>query len=119
MRIHLLGLVFLLACGGSRSPSTSDASGPGDGAAGDGAGGDGAPSGSVCGGFADPPCSATEYCDYPDNGCGIGDQTGTCKPRPDLCPLGAAAPAIAATPTCACDSNIHGSECDAAQAGFD
>lgn len=113
MRITLLGLVFLLACGnGSRS--ASDASG--DGAAG------GSGSGSVCGGFAHTPCSATEYCDYADNGCGIGDQTGTCKPRPDLCPVnatGAAPPAIVATPTCACDGQIYGNDCDAFRAGFD
>src|SRR5215468_256481 len=103
MRIHLLGLVFLLACGGSSSHSTSDASGPGDGAVGDGAVGDGQPSGSACGGITHLPCSATDYCDYTDNGCGVGIMTGTCKPRPDVCPLNAANPPIAATPTCACD----------------
>lgn len=116
MRITLLGLAFLLACGGSSSHGASDA-GPGD------AVGDGQPGGSVCGGFAHTPCSATEYCDYADNGCGIGDQTGTCKPRPDVCPLNAASsetgPAIAATPTCACDGTIYGGECDAARAGVD
>jgi hypothetical protein len=113
MRLPLLGLVFLLACGGS-SHSASDA-GPGDGASGDGS------SGGACGGFAHTPCSATEYCDYADNGCGIGDQTGTCKPRPDLCPVNAtgAPPEIVATPTCACDGNIYSSECDANRAGFD
>lgn len=120
MRLPLLGLVFLLACGGS-SHGPSDASGPGDGdgAPGDGSSGSG---GSVCGGFAHTPCSATEYCDYADNGCGIGDQTGTCKPRPDVCPVnatGAAPPALVATPTCACDGKIYGSACEAARVGFD
>ena len=114
MRIHLLGLVFLLACGGSSSPSTSDASGPGDDAP-----NDGQPSGSSCGGLAHVPCSATEYCDYADNSCGVGELTGTCKPRPDVCPLSAGGPAIAATPTCGCDNTIHGGECDTNRDGFD
>jgi hypothetical protein len=115
MRLPLLGLVFLLACGGS-SHSASDA-GPGDGASDDGSSG----GGSVCGGFAPKSCSATEYCDYADNGCGVGDMTGTCKPRPDLCPVSATGepPAIVATPTCACDGTVYGSECDANRAGFD
>lgn len=115
MRLPLLGLVFLLACGGS-SHSASDAGG--DGAPGDGTSGG---SGSVCGSFAPTPCSATEYCDYADNGCGIGDRTGTCKPRPDLCPVSAngVLPEIIATPTCACNSMTYSSECDANRAGFD
>src|SRR5215470_9215124 len=109
MRLPMLGFVFLLACGGS-SHGASDA-GPGDGTP-----GDGFPGGAGCGGFSGTRCSATEYCDYADNGCGIGDRTGTCKPRPDVCPLnatGAAPPAVIATPTCACDGKIYGSECDA------
>ena len=115
MRLPMLGLVFLLACGGS-SHSASDA-GPGDGASDDGSSG----GGSVCGGPGHAPCSATEYCDYADNGCGVGDLTGTCKPRPDVCPVNATGgtPAIVATPTCACDGNIYGNECDANRAGFD
>jgi hypothetical protein len=115
MRLPMLGLVFLLACGSSHSASDA---GPGDGAPGDGSSGGG---GSVCGGFAHTPCSATEYCDYADNGCGIGDQTGSCKPRPDVCPVSATGepPAIVATPTCACDGQIYGNECDANRAGFD
>lgn len=114
MRLLRLGLVFLLACGGS-SHSVLDA-GPGDGASGDGPSG----GGGVCGGVARTPCSATQFCDYADNGCGIGEQTGTCKPRPDLCPVSATgAPGIVATPTCACDGMIYGSQCEAARAGVD
>jgi hypothetical protein len=116
MRLPMLGLVFLLACGGS-SPSASDA-GAGDGATGDGSSG----GGGVCGGAARTPCPATQYCDYADDGCGIGDLTGTCKPRPDVCPVsatGAAPPAIIATPTCACDGKIYSNDCDAFRAGFD
>ena len=99
MRLPLLGLVFLLACGGS-SHGPADASGPGDGSSGGG--------GDPCGGRMASACSATEYCDYPDNGCGMGDQTGTCKPRPDVCPVSAtpaAPPAVVATqPTSDCHS---------------
>lgn len=113
MRITLLGLVFLVACG-SGNRSTSDASGPGDGASGDGAPGSG------CGGLSGHLCGATEYCDYPDNGCGFGDQLGTCQPRPDVCPVNASAtPAIVAMQTCACDGKLYGNDCDAARAGFD
>lgn len=108
MRIPWLGLVFVVACGGSNR-STSDASVPGDG-----------PLDGTCGGFAGPACSATEYCDYPSNGCGFGDEPGTCKPRPDVCPLGAGAPpAVVAMPTCACDGKLYGNACEAARAGFD
>lgn len=104
MRITLLGLVLLAACGGN-SHSGPDASGP----TGDASGG----GGGSCGGPAHLACGTAEYCDYADNGCGIGDRTGTCKPRPDLCPL------ILARPTCACDGKIYQGECDAYQAGVD
>jgi hypothetical protein len=127
MRITLLCLVLLAACGGSGRSPTADAASPGD-AAGDGSPG----SGSACGGFAHLPCSATQYCDYADNGCGIGDQTGTCKPRPAMCPLAtpaapaapiamtaAAAIAAPAVPTCACDNQVYGGECDAHVSGVD
>lgn len=107
MRLPMLGLVFLLACGGRDAAS--------DAGAGDGASGDGT-AGVPCSGLGHAPCSATEYCDYADNGCGVGDLTGSCKPRPDLCPISAT---IVATPTCACDGMIYSSECDANQAGVD
>jgi hypothetical protein len=115
MRIPLLGLVFLLACGGS-SHSTSDA-GPGDGASGDGSSGG---TGTMCGGLVPRQCAATEYCDYPDNDCGIGDQIGICRTRPQVCPLSATgAPALVAMPTCACNGMVYGGECDAYRAGAD
>ncbi|HEX3482236.1 MAG TPA: hypothetical protein VHT91_44780 [Kofleriaceae bacterium] len=111
MRLPMLGLVFLLACGSSHSASDA---GPGDGASGDGS------SGAACGGPGHA-CAATEYCDYADNGCGVGALTGTCKARPDVCPVSATGttPGIVATPTCACDGNIYSNECDANRAGFD
>lgn len=111
MRILWLGLVFLAACGSSNrsgTPDALDAPVPGDAA------GDGQPGGTVCGGPAREPCAPLEFCDYADNGCGIGDRTGTCKRKPDACPL-----AIVGTPTCACDRRIYGSACEANGAGVD
>lgn len=118
MRLPRLGLVFVLAlglafvaCGGS-SHSALDA-GPGDGGS---TGGDGA----LCGGFSGLRCSASEYCDYPDNGCGVVDQTGTCRTRPQVCPLSTSGvPGIAAMPTCGCDGRIYQGECDAYRGGVD
>lgn len=111
MRIHWLALVIVAACSSS-SRGTPDASSPDDG----GGAGDGGHPGAVCGGLAHATCAATEFCDYADNGCGVGDQTGTCRPRPGACPLTAA---IVATPTCACDGKIYNGACDASAAGFD
>jgi hypothetical protein len=108
MRMTLLGLVFLAACGSS-GRSTLDASADGDIP-------DDGPRGGVCGGLLPRHCSATEYCDYPDNGCGVGDQQGTCKPKPTACPLTAG---LIATPTCACDGRVYNSECDANEHGMD
>jgi hypothetical protein len=112
MQRFLLGLVFLAACGGS-GRTTGDA-----GAIDDGGTGDGAPPGAACGGFANRKCAATEYCDYPDNTCGIADQAGRCQPRPDVCPATATA-ALVATPTCACDGKVYSSECEAFRGGAD
>ena len=106
----MLGLVFVAACGSS-SRGTVDASGDGGGG-----GGDGGHTGAVCGGRTGATCAATEFCDFPDNGCGIGDQTGTCQPRPGACPLNAA---IVATPTCACDGKLYNGPCDANAHGLD
>jgi hypothetical protein len=89
MRTILLGLLSLsclLACGrkGHRTEGTGD---------------------TVCGGLVHRSCAATEYCDYGNNSCGAGDQTGICKPRPQACPE------IAGPPTCACDGKTYGNEC--------
>ncbi|HEY5934964.1 MAG TPA: hypothetical protein VIU61_10025 [Kofleriaceae bacterium] len=100
MRFPWLVLGILAACGGGGSS-------PNDG------GGDGG-SGKQCGGFANVQCSATEYCDFPRNTCGAADEPGVCKPRPTACP-----DTLVAEPTCACDGQVHGNECDANAAGSD
>ena len=72
-----------------------------------------APIGAVCGGKSGTTCSATQYCDFPDNGCGFADGTGVCVDRPTACPD----PIFQAT--CACDGTVYGSACDAYLAGAD
>jgi hypothetical protein len=57
------------------------------------------------------PCSATEYCDYPDNLCGTGAE-GTCKPKPTGCDFNYA-------PVCTCDGTIASNECAGYTAGND
>src|SRR5262245_12536633 len=56
--------------------------------------------GSVCGGFTAMQCEVGEYCDYPDDGCGAADGTGTCQPMPQGCPG-------LYSPVCACDGMVY------------
>ena len=89
-------LVGLVACGG-----------------GHGNGNDGGDGNALCGGIAAKQCSATEYCDYGNNSCGMGDQSGTCKPRPEACPL------IIGLPACGCNNTVYTSKCVAYMHGAD
>ncbi|RMG96411.1 MAG: hypothetical protein D6705_11365 [Deltaproteobacteria bacterium] len=57
------------------------------------------------------PCPDTQYCDYPDDMCGKGEQ-GTCKDRPQVCPL-------VLDPVCGCDGMTYGNNCEAASSGQD
>lgn len=102
MKIFLplcLFLSFLVACGDS-----SD----------DGGGDDPAPPGGACGGRGGIQCGAGEFCDFSGNSCGIADEAGTCKPRPEACPL-----LLVAELTCGCDGKVYSSGCDANAAGAD
>ncbi|MFS8067157.1 MAG: hypothetical protein ACMG6S_12370 [Byssovorax sp.] len=68
-----------------------------------------------CGGntpFPMPACAADEYCDYSINNCGAFDNQGVCTKRPEACDKNL-------YPTCGCDGQIHGNECDAAASGTD
>ena len=71
------------------------------------------PRNTLCGGIAGRQCGPREYCDFANNQCGAGDQTGTCKPRPDACTL------IAGPPVCACNGKTYLNECEVYAAGSD
>jgi hypothetical protein len=65
----------------------------------------------VCGGFAGLTCSDKQYCDYPPHSsCGIADQFGTCKPRPEFCPE-------IYMPVCGCNGHTYPNACQAAHSG--
>lgn len=69
----------------------------------------------VCGGntpFPIPPCAADEFCKYEKQNCGAYDNQGICTKRPEACDKNL-------YPTCGCDGQIHGNECDANAAGTD
>lgn len=85
----VFSFAFFVACGNNRP----------------GPGGDGPPGNRICGGLAPRPCAATEYCDFANNSCGSGDQTGICRPRPEFCPL------VAGPPTCGCNDMVYPNEC--------
>ena len=68
--------------------------------------------GSVCGGLRGGQCSDSQFCSYaPDAICGFADATGSCEPRPELCPT-------IVLPVCGCNGKTYNNECEAQRAGY-
>ena len=64
----------------------------------------------TCGGVENTDCSPREYCEFEVGQCGVREQAGTCRPRPDSCP---------ATPlaVCGCNGLSYDNACAAHAAG--
>jgi hypothetical protein len=114
--------IALVACGGSVAVGQSSGSGSGTGgkasagattghtassAATTGVGG-----GMACGKVNGCP-SSTDYCAFPLQNCGTGDDMGTCEPKPLDC---SGVPTMA---VCACDGKTYDNACLAELAGTD
>jgi hypothetical protein len=98
------------ASSGSDAGSTADAGPRRDGGGGDG---DGGSAGDMCGGLVGLQCGDTQYCDWPDDSCGVGDSLGECKPRPIDCTN------PDDEPVCGCNGRPYDNPCAAAMAGAD
>lgn len=67
--------------------------------------------GGICGGIMGTQCDANEWCSYTaENVCGVADQTGICKPRPEVCTADF-------MPVCGCNGVTYSNACQAHVAG--
>ena len=65
----------------------------------------------ACGGLLGLSCADDEFCSFAaDAFCGAADQTGTCEPRPEVCP-------DIFSPVCGCDDETYANACEANGAG--
>jgi hypothetical protein len=69
-------------------------------------------SGAQCGGFAGGTCDSDEFCDWPNEECGIADGAGVCHGRPLAC-------TDIYMPVQGSDGVIYGNACEAHMAGAD
>lgn len=120
-------LLLVIGCGGrpSSDPSSSgveptgeaapyEESSPGDDE-GDAPADDGTDGELSCGGLQGPGpapgCAEGEFCDYALGAhCGAADQSGVCRPRPEMCTR-------EYVPVCGCDGKTHSNRCVANAAG--
>ncbi|HET7541128.1 MAG TPA: Kazal-type serine protease inhibitor domain-containing protein [Polyangiaceae bacterium] len=99
--------------GSAGSAPTGSAGTPADsgGSAGKPTGSAGSAGDNVCGGLHGRECAAGEYCAFSlETKCGNADQTGVCKPIPQIC-------TTIDAPVCACDGQTYPNECAAAAKG--
>lgn len=66
----------------------------------------------MCGGIAGIACASDkQYCSYAEGVCTkIADASGSCKPKPEMCPMIYA-------PVCGCDGETYSNSCVAASHG--
>jgi len=72
---------------------------------------DAARAGAVCGGVAALACGDGLFCLFPHGTCGMGDTTGNCAARPEMC-------LDIYKPVCGCDGHDYPSPCEAHRAGM-
>lgn len=66
----------------------------------------------ACGARLGDTCAADYFCDFAGEMCDWADATGTCQPRPEICPDNI-------EPVCGCDGRTYDNLCNAQAAGVD